>query len=160
MRISDGTATAKQAGAHPLAMRDWGDERGNLNDAEFNAYLAREYARLELLREAQRALNAATEEERALEPLIALAAIRHADNARAALALAETRGEKKALQLVREALGGDAQRRGVSSDQIRDAAGRAAKKLLGGRPPAEWPLFTFKPQERYTTLQNAREILR
>ncbi|MHC4938191.1 MAG: hypothetical protein ACYTHK_04410 [Planctomycetota bacterium] len=150
--VSDGRATSLKASAHELAMRDWGDERGNLGAREFKEYLAREYALFELLASAQRVLNA-SRPDRKLEPLVALAVIRHANSVRAALALAETNRQTAALRLIRAEL----PKGHVSSDQIRAAAGRAARKLLGDPP---WEGFSFDPQDRYATLTEAREHLR
>lgn len=152
--VSDGKKLAFKASADELAMRDWGDERGNLGAKGFKEYLAREYAMFELLGAAQRVLNASLPGRR-LEPLVALAVIRHADNARAALALARTHRNGVVLKMMSEQL----PRGRVSSDQIRAAAGRAARKLLG-RAPKEWTGFAFDPQGRYATLQEAREHLR
>jgi hypothetical protein len=152
--VSDGKELSFRASADKLAMRDWGDERGNLDAKGFKAYLAREYALFELLGAAQRVLNASLPGRR-LDPLVALAVIRHADNARAALALARSQKDGVALKL----LSAELPRGRVSSDQIRAAAGRAARKLLG-RAPKEWTGFAFDPQGRYATLQEAREHLR
>jgi len=161
VRVSDGKQTAASAASHPLAMTDWSDERGNLGASAYRLYLAREYALFELLMDAQRVMLEALPEKsrRVLEPLVALAAIRHADNSRAALALAETLGMKKAVKLVQAELGGRAGRR-PSSDKVRAAAASAARKLLGGRPPAEWRGFAFDPHGRIAMLQQARELLR
>jgi len=157
----DAGKLALEASGHPLAMRDWGDERGNLSRAEFLAYLKREYALFTMLQQAQRALNlAVTDRElEELEPLVALAVIRHAANARAAVALAETLGQKEALKALREALGRTEPAR-ATKDQLRAAAGRAAKAVLGGKVPAAWPGFSFDPSNRYLALQQARELVR
>ena len=161
VRVSSGAATAARAATHELAMSDWGDERGNLGPAEYQRYLAREYALFELLMDSQRVMLQALPEKRrrAFEPLVALAAVRHADNSRAALALAETLGMKAAVKLVRAELGGRVGRR-PSSDKVRAAASAAARKLLGGRPPTEWRGFAFDPHGRVAMLQQARELLR
>jgi hypothetical protein len=149
---------ALKASAHSLAMRDWGDESRNLSKAQFLDYLANEYALFEMLEQAQRALNAALTgvDEKDLEALVSLAVIRHADNARAALALAETRKSKRALELMRKALG---EARRPSPDAIRSAAGKAALEILG-EVPAAWPGFRRDPQSRYVTLQQARDLVR
>ena len=152
--VSDGKHRAETAAAHPLAMRDWNDERGNLDDAAFREYLAGEYALFELLGAAQRVMNESVDAKK-LEPLIALAVIRHANNARAAVALAETQKRKAALKLLEAEL----PKGQASSDQVRAAAARAARKLVGTAPGA-WHGFTFDPQQRYATLQEAREHLR
>ncbi|MHC4953225.1 MAG: hypothetical protein ACYTGZ_04995 [Planctomycetota bacterium] len=159
--VSDGRETAAKAGAHELAMADWGDERGNLSAAAYRSYLASEYAQFELLMDVQRVMNAALPEKkrRAAEPLVALAAIRHSANCRAALALAETLGMKKSVALVRKHLGAGGGRRRVSSDRVRAAAAAAARAVLG-QAPKEWPGFEFDPQSRPVTLQQARELLR
>ena len=159
--VSDGTAWAQKAGTHKLAMADWGDERTNLSPKEYQRYLAEEYARFELLMNVQRAMLDALPEKRrkSLQPMIALAAIRHSANSRAALALAETLKHDAAVKLVRKELGGDAGRGRVSSDRVRAAAAKAARALLGEAPP-EWPAFAFDPQSRVVTLEQTKEILR
>jgi len=163
--VSDGGAWATKAATHELAMADWRDERGNLSSAQFRRYLCEEYARFELLMAAQRVMLDAlvAKRRKACKPLIALAAIRHSANSRAALALAETLGFKKAVELVRRELGrdarGDAGARRVSSDRVRGAAAKAARALLK-EIPREWPGFTFDPSSRGVTLQQAAEILR
>ncbi len=149
---------ALKASGHRLAMRDWADERGNLSRAALLAYLKKEYALFAMLRQGQRALNAAVP-DRDLEPLVALAVIRHADNARAAVALAETLKEKDALAALRKALG-ETELARASKDQLRAAAGRAARVVLGGSAPKQWPGFSFDPQSRFVTLQQARELVR
>lgn len=155
----EGHALALKASGHPVAMRDWGDERRNLGNAEFLQYVTGEYAVFTVLMEAQRALNAAVPGRDDLDPLVHLAVIRHADNAHAAVALAETQGAKKALSLLKAALGRNADFARASGDQLRQAAGEAARALLG-EPPPEWPGFTFEPQSRYLTMQQARELAR
>jgi len=152
--IPDGRELARIASGHEMAMRDWSDERGNLDDAAFRDYVATEYARFELLAAAQRVMSASLP-ARKLDALESLAVIRHANAARAAVALAETRKDKQALKLLATEL----PKGRVSSDQIRAAAGRAARTLLGA-PPAEWKGFAFDPTERYVTLQEAKEHLR
>jgi len=161
LTVSNGKAWATKAGNHELAMADWGDERTNLSAVEYRRYLAQEYALFELLMAVQRSMLAALPQKRrkSCEPMVALAAIRHSANSRAALALAETLGHKKAVELVRRELGGVAGRGRVSSDRVRSAAAKAARTVLG-TPPPEWPGFTFDPQSRVVTLQQAREILR
>lgn len=158
VRISDGRAVAAVAARSALAMRDWNDERKNLSDSAFRDYLAREYALMELLQQAQRAMNATLPARDDLEPLVALAAIRHANTARAALALAESQGAKSALRLIRAELSGKSGAR-ITSDQIRAAAGRAARKLLG-KPPTNWSGFAFDPQGRFAAIEEARGHLR
>lgn len=156
----DASDLVLKASGHRLAMRDWSDERGNLSRADFVAYLKREYALFTMLREGQRALNAALPGRAdELQPLLALATIRHSNNARAAVALAETLGDKKALAALRIALGKTEPAR-ATADQLRAAAGRAARAVLGGRAPEAWPGFAFDPQSRYVTLQQARELVR
>jgi len=159
--VSDGKAWTARAATHELAMADWGDERTNLSGAEYQRYLNEEYARFELLMAAQHVMLQALPEKRrkACEPLSALAAIRHSANSRAALALAETLGRKKAVAAVRKELGANAGRRRVSSDDVRNAAAKAARRILGDAPP-EWPGFAFDPQSRVVTLEQTREILR
>ncbi|MEM8884709.1 MAG: hypothetical protein AAGD14_11615 [Planctomycetota bacterium] len=156
VRVSNGAELALKAAAHPMAMRSWADERANLDAKAFQQYVAGVYAQFELLEQAQRVLNSAVDSKVDLEPLVALAVIRHADDARAAYALAETRKSKKALALLRAELKGAR----AGHDQLRAAAGRAARKLLEGRAPAAWRNFSFDPQERYLTMQEVREHLR
>lgn len=152
--VSDGKETARRAMAHDGAMRDWSDERANLGDEAFRAYVAGEYARFELLAAAQRVMNASLP-GRKLEPLVPLAVVRHANAARSAAALAEMNGDKAALKLLRAGM----PRGRASSDAIRAAAAAAARKLLG-RAPEEWRGFAFDPTQRYATLQEAKEHLR
>lgn len=154
----DGAALASKHASSALAMRDWGDERGHLDDAAFRDYLAREYALLDLLEQAQRALNLLAPGRKGLEALVPLAMVRHADNARAAFALAEARGGKEAAAALRRALGGDEPSR-ASSDALRAAAARAAREILG-EPPKEWRGFSFDPGSRFVTLQRLRELIR
>ncbi|MHC4338693.1 MAG: hypothetical protein ACYSX0_00580 [Planctomycetota bacterium] len=157
--VDSGEALALKASSHPLAMRDWGDERGNLANREFWEYLAERYAVFELIQQAQRSLNAALPMREGLDALTHLAVIRHADNARAAVALAETQGAKEALSALRKAIGKKAELRRLSSDKIRAAAGRAARQILG-EPPGQWPGFAFDPQSRFVTLQQAADLIR
>jgi hypothetical protein len=158
--LGDGKQLAAKASGHALAARDWGDEKRNLPPEEFQAYLSEQYALFDLLSNAQRALNAAVPGRKDLEPLVHLVVIRHADNARAAVALAETRGGKRALKALREALEGDRDLRRVTGDRLRRAAGQAARALLGEEVPEEWPGFRFDPQNRYVTMDRARELSR
>ncbi|MHC4932169.1 MAG: hypothetical protein ACYTGV_08275 [Planctomycetota bacterium] len=157
--VDSGEALALKASSHPLAMRDWGDERGNLANREFWEYLAERYAIFELIQQAQRSLNAALPGREGVDALTHLAVIRHADNARAAVALAETQGGKEALAALRKAIGKKADLRRLSSDKIRAAAGRAARRILG-EPPGQWPGFKFDPQSRFVTLQQAADLIR
>ena len=152
----DGSALALKASSHPRAMRDWNDERVNMPREDFLRYLAEEYAVMALLMDAQRALNAAVPGRDDLDPLVHLAVIRHTPNVDAAIALAETQGAKKALQLLEKALGKDAR---PSGDRVRQAAGEAARELLGEIPP-QWPNFTFDPKSRYVTIQQSKELAR
>jgi hypothetical protein len=156
--LGTGKEAAAKAGAHPLAMSDWRDERGNLSAAEYAAYLKREYRMLELLQLAQRALNAATPEPQKLEALVHLAAIRHTANAHAAVALAETQKNTAALAALRKALKGSDVRR-TSSDALRAAAGEAARLVLKAAPEC-WPGFVFDPKNRFVTIQQARDLSR
>ncbi len=156
--LGPGGDVARRASRHPLAMRDWGDETRNLRGEELDRYLADEYEVLVLLQMAQRALNAALPGRKDLEPLVHIAAVRHADNARAALALAESDGAKEAVALVRKALGAEDPAR-VTGDRLRAAAAEAAKGLLGA-PPPEWPGFDFAARGRFAALQRARELAR
>jgi hypothetical protein len=157
--VDSGEALALKASSHPLAMRDWGDERGNLANREFWEYLAERYAVFELIQQAQRALNAALPEREGIDALTHLAVIRHADNARAAVALAETQGAREALAALRNAIGKKTDLRTLTGDKIRAAAGRAARQILR-EPPGQWPGFTFDPQSRYVTLQQAADLIR
>jgi hypothetical protein len=158
VEAGDSRELALKASSNSLAMRDWGDESRNLSKANFLEYIAGEYALFEMLEQAQRALNAALadREPKDLEALVSLAVIRHADNARAAVALAETRKSKRALELLRKILG-DYKR--ASPDAIRGAAGKAALEILC-EVPAKWPGFRSDPQSRFVTLQQARELVR
>jgi hypothetical protein len=158
VQITDGSAVAAAASGSARAMQDWKDEQKNLSADEYRKFLAGEYALFELLQQAQRAMNATIPNRRDLEPLIALAAIRHANSARAALALAGSQGGVEALRLMRAELPQNSTAR-VSSDQIRAAAGRAARKVLG-KPPAAWKGFRFDPEERFAALAEARGHLR
>jgi hypothetical protein len=158
--LGDGRELASRASTHPLAARDWGDEKRNLRPGQLQAYLASQYALFDLLSNAQRALNAAVPDRDDLEPLVHLAVIRHADNSRAAVALAETVGGKRALAALRRALEGEKDLRRVTGDRLRRAAGEAARAELGGEVPAAWPGFRFDPQNRYLTLEQARELIR
>ena len=155
----DARALAMKAGSHPLAMRDWGDERRNLARGAFLKYLHEEYARFALIQDAQRALNAALPARKDLEPLVHLAVIRHAPNARAATALAETQGAKRALALLKRALGRDGDLRRASGDRLRKAAGVAARAVLG-EPPPQWPGFAFDPVNRFVTVEQGKDLLR
>jgi len=157
--VDDGSALAAKAGAHALAMRDWNDERGNLPPAEYARYLAGEYALFDLLLGVQRALNAALPPRKGLDALPHLAVVRHADNARAAVALAETQGAKEALAALRKAAGDKADLARMTSDALRAAAAGAAREILGA-PPPEWPGFRFDPESRYVALMRARDLLR
>jgi hypothetical protein len=153
----DARALALKASAHPLAMRDWGDERRNLSRGAFLKYVGSEYAMFCLMQDAQRALNAAVPDRKDLAPLIHLAVIRHSPNARAATALAETQGAKKALAALKKVLGKDGTR--VGGDRLRAAAGAAAKEILGA-PPPQWPGFQFDPMSRFVTIEQAKDLLR
>jgi hypothetical protein len=153
----DARALALKASAHPLAMRDWGDERRNLSRGAFLKYVGSEYAMFAVMQDAQRALNAAVPERKDLAPLVHLAVIRHSPNASAATALAETQGAKKALAALRKALGKAGDR--VTGDQLRAAAGVAAKEILGA-PPPQWPGFQFDPVGRFVTIEQAKDLLR
>ncbi len=157
--VGDGKALAFKAASNPLAMRDWGDERGNLPKREFESYIAREYAIFEVLLQAQRALNTAVPERKDLQPLVHLAVIRHAKNARAAVALAETQGAKKALKALRQVLGKEDYRR-LTGDRIRAGAGAAARKILENKPPPQWKGFQFDPKNRFLTLTRAEDLVR
>ena len=155
----DAGALALKASGHPLAMRDWGDERGNLSRGAFLRYVKEEYALFSILQQGQRALNAAVAGRKDLEPLVHLAVIRHSANAHAATALAETQGAKKALAELRKALGKGVDPRRASADKLRAAAGAAARAILGD-PPPEWPNFSFDPSSRYVSIQQAKELVR
>jgi len=155
----DARTLALKASAHPLAMRDWGDERANLSREAFVTYLKGEYAVFALLRDAQRALNAAVP-ERDLDDLAHLAVIRHVADAHAAVAFAETEGAKAALKALRKALGKGADVRRASPDRLRAAAGEAARGILGDAPPSQWPGFAFEPRSRFVTIQQAKELVR
>jgi len=162
--VGDGRALSFKASANPIAMRDWGDEKGNLSADKFQQYLAGEYAVFELLQMAQRALNARiasgkNPSQKVLDALVHLAVIRHADNARAAVALAQTQKARGALAALHKALGGNADVRGMTGDKIRAAAGRAARELLTD-PPPEWVGFTFDPQSRFLALSRAKDLTR
>ncbi|MEE8105839.1 MAG: hypothetical protein V3T86_09925 [Planctomycetota bacterium] len=162
--VGDGRALSFKAAANPIAMRDWGDEKGNLSDEKFQQYVAGEYAVFELLQMTQRALNARVSNgkhvnQKALDALVHLAVIRHADNARAAVALAQTQKAKGALAALQKALGGDLDVRGLTGDKIRAAAGRAARAILKD-PPEEWVGFTFDPQSRFLALSRAKDLTR
>jgi hypothetical protein len=150
-------AVALKASTHPLAMRDWGDEQRNLSRGAFLKYVGSEYARFLLMQEAQRALNAAVPDRKDLAPLVHLAVIRHSASARAATALAETQGAKKALAALKKALGKAGAR--PSGDQLRIAAGVAARQILG-EPPPQWPGFRFDPMSRFVTIEQAKDLLR
>jgi hypothetical protein len=153
-----GDLLAARAANSKLAMLDWGDERANKDDDAYRAYLVEQYAILALLLDGQRALNAALGGREDLEPLVYLAAIRHADNAHAALALAETEHAAGALRALRKALAGQDPAR-VNAEALRKAAGDAARSILGD-PPAAWPGFTFEPKNRYLTIARATEIVK
>ncbi len=153
----DADAIARKASTHSLAMRDWGDEQRNLSRGAFLKYLKGEYAMFLLMQDAQRALNAAVPDRKDLEPLVHLAVIRHSPNARAATALAETQGARKALAALKKALGKEGMR--VSGDRLRAAAAVAAKDILG-EPPPQWPGFRFDPMGRFVTIEQARDLLR
>jgi len=157
----DGRALARKAGSDPLAGRDWADERRNLSPAAFRTYLAREYATFTILAQAQRALNAALPEKRrrALEPLVWLAVIRHAPSARAAAGLARRMKARRALAALERALGKGRDLRRASAADLRAAAGKAAREILGD-PPPQWPGFAFDPANRFATMQQARELSR
>lgn len=153
----DAGELALKASGHALAMRDWGDEQRNLSRGAFLKYVKSEYAVFALLQDAQRALNAAVPDRKDLAPLVHLAVIRHSPNARAATALAETQGARKALAALRKALGKEGLR--VSGDRLRAAAAVAAKEILG-EPPPQWPGFQFDPVGRFATIEQAKDLLR
>lgn len=156
--VGYGRDLAERAGAHPLAMNDWGDERRNLSPEEYREYLAREYAVFDVLMQAQRALNAALPPGRDADALVHLAAVRHSPNPHAAVALAETQGDKAALAALRKALGKEDVRR-VTPDRLRDAAGAAALAVLGEAPP-EWEGFRADPLSRAVTIEQAKDLVR
>lgn len=156
VRIGDGKKLALAASTHALARRDWGDESRNLSRQRYLDYLAREYRTFEAIMMGQRALNAALPHRKDLEALVHLAVIRHTANAYAAVALAETQGNKAALAALRKALGSSDWRH-TSADRLRRAAGEAARRILGREPP-EWPGFSFDPTSRYVTVDQAREL--
>jgi hypothetical protein len=153
----DGKALARKAGGHPLARSDWRDETGNLPKSALDAYLDTEYAVFALVMDAQRALNAAAGSRKGLDPLVHLAVIRHAANAHAAVALAETDGARDALGALRKALKDEDPAR-ASADRLRAAAAEAARAILG-EPPPEWPGFSFDPTRRFVSMTRAKEIV-
>ncbi len=156
--VTGGTARAltRTAGTHPLAQRDWADERGNMKPAAYQAYLRDEYAAFALIQQAQRALNASLPRQD-LKPLVALAVIRHTPNTRAAIALAQTQKATKALKLLQKHLPkGTSLERGAP-DAVRRAAGRAAAELLGELPP-EWKGFNPQPMGIFTTIEQAKDL--
>ncbi|MHC4547935.1 MAG: hypothetical protein ACYTEZ_04090 [Planctomycetota bacterium] len=152
-------SVAREASAHPLAMRDWGDEQRNLSRGAFLSYLRGEYAVFALIQEGQRALNLAVPGRKGLEPLVHLAVIRHCPNARAATALAETQGARKALAALGKALGKGGDYRRLGGDKLRAAAAAAAREVLG-EPPPQWPGFAFDPLNRFVTVEQAKELVR
>ena len=112
--------------------------------------------------QAQRALNAALPEgkrRKAAEALVYLAVIRHTDSAAAAVALAEEQGATLALKALKEALGKGGDYRAIKGDQLRLAAGKAARAILW-EAPKEWPGFEFDPTSRYVTMSRAEELVR
>ena len=162
VQLGNGREPARRGAAHKLAMRDWGDERRNLGPRQFQAYLEEQYRLFELLQQAQRALNAALpkKERKEAEALVALAVIRHSENAWAAVALAQAQGATAALRALDEALGGEELGR-QSPAKLRKAAGRAARAILGDhQPPGQWPGFDFDPSGRFATMEQARELSR
>ncbi len=162
IQIGDGKALAAAGASNPIAMRDWGDERGNLSKRAFDHYLSKRYAEFEVLMQAQRALNAALPEgkrRKAAEALVYLAVIRHTDSAAAAVALAEEQGATLALKALKEALGKGGDYRAIKGDQLRLAAGKAARAILW-EAPKEWPGFEFDPTSRYVTMSRAEELVR
>ncbi|MFB3066865.1 MAG: hypothetical protein ACE10D_10180 [Planctomycetota bacterium] len=162
VQIGDGKALAVAAARNPIAMRDWGDERTNLSKRAFDHYLSKRYAEFEVLMQAQRALNAALPEgkrRKAAEALVYLAVIRHTDSAAAAVALVEDQGAKMALRALKEAVGKGRDYRRMKGDQLRLAAGRAARAILW-EAPEEWPGFQFDPTSRYVTMSRAEELVR
>lgn len=158
LSLGNGADLAAKHSGDALAMRDWNDESGHLAPAAMQAYLREEYALLDALQQAQRALNAAVPGRRNIEALVPIAMVRHADNAHAALALALLSGVRGAPEALRRALGA-VDERTRTGDQIRAAAAAAAREILGD-PPAEWPGFRFDPANRYITLQRCRDLLR
>jgi len=157
--VTDGSALAAAASGSALAQRDWGDERGNLAPEEYRRFLAAEYALLETLESLQRALNAAVPDTARLEALVPLAVIRHADAAHAALALAETRGAKRALEELRAVAGRGADLARLTGDALRESAASAAAAILP-QPPEAWPGFRFAPAGRHAALARVRDLLR
>ena len=157
--LSDGRALAMKAHTHALAMRDWGDERGNLSRGAFLKYLRTEYAVFEALMHAQRALNAAVPGRKGLDALVHLAVIRHSENTRAAVALAETQKNKAAIAALKKALPKGVDMNSASADKLRRAAGDAAKAVLG-EAPKEWPGFQFHPSSRFVAMQHAKDLVR
>lgn len=160
--VGDGKARVRAVGGAALSMRDWGDEKGNLDPAAYAAYLGREYRTFAVLHAAQRALNLAAEgldDEDKAEALVHLAAIRHTPNAHAAIALAEAAGAKLALAELRKCLPGRAEFGRASADALRRAAGEAARSILGKEPPF-WPAFSFTPMSRFVAVQRAEELAR
>ncbi|MDH3590385.1 MAG: hypothetical protein OER88_00800, partial [Planctomycetota bacterium] len=140
-------------------MGDWGDERRNMNAVEFKRYLWLEYAVFALIQDAQRAFNASLPGRKGLAPLVHLAVIRHTANTRAAISLAQTQGADKALALLKKHLPkGMAVERAPPAD-VRRAAGRAARAVLGAEPP-EWPGFTFDPGGLFSTIEQAKDLVR
>jgi len=158
VRAGDAAALSRTARRHPLAQRDWADETRNLPAAALDGYLEEQYAVFALLMDAQRALNAAAGSGKELEPLVHLALIRHAANAHAAVALAETQGARQALAALKKALGHE-DPASASADRLRAAAGEAARALLE-KPPAAWPAFRFEATLRFVALERAREAVR
>ena len=154
----DASAFALKLGAHPLAVREFADEKRNLSRGAYLSYVKETSAVLAFLADAQRAFNAAVPERNDLEPLVHLAVIRHATEARAAVALADVQGGKKAIDLLKKALGETDLRR-VPADHLRRAAADAARKLLKEVPP-QWPGFTFDPTSRFVTVEQAKELAR
>jgi len=161
VHLGNGHELTRAAASSRLAMRDWNDERGNLAPREFQMYLREQYRLFGLLQHAQRALNAALpKRDRAkAEALVALAVIRHSDNARAAVALAQTQKATAALHALAKALGARDMGR-ASPSALRKAAGEAARAILGGEPPEQWPGFDFNPSGRYATIQQAKDLSR
>ena len=151
-----GRMLAAQAGGHPLAQRDWADERRNMNAADFQAYLRDEYAVFHMLQHAQRALNAKLG-RKDLEPLVALVVIRHTPNTRAALALAQTQKASAALKLLAEQLPKGTPLARAAPHAVRRAAGAAAAKLLGATPAA-WPGFNPQPFGIFATIEQAKDL--
>jgi len=158
--VSDGRALAQKAGSNPLALRDWGDEQRNLSRGDYLLYLASEYARFELILQAQRAMNLALPPRKGLDALPHLAVVRHSASPHAAVALAETQGAREALAALRKALGKGADPARARPEALRAAAGRAAQAILGDQPPAEWPGFRYDPTSRSVTMDQAKELAR